>query len=352
MVAEVILFFHIPKPKPLIRKRKKKLTYMNPILTQIIIKTTLRGRYKKSMEQKKYSDYELAKGYRKFLITAKRQLKDFALITIGIFSASFGFKGFLLTNHFIDGGATGISLLISALTEIPLYILIICVNIPFIILANKVVDRQFAVKTMIAIIGLSIVLATVTFPNVTNDNLLVAIFGGFFLGAGIGLAIRGSAVIDGTEVLAIFLSRKLGTTIGDIIIAINILIFGIAAYFLEVEIALYSMITYLSASKTLNFIVEGIEEYLGVTIVSSRSEEIRQMIVNIMGRGVTVYSGKRGYGKRGESKEVEIIYTVITRLELSKLNMEIEKIEPTAFIVINSVKDTKGGMIKKRPLKH
>ena len=325
---------------------------MNPLWTQIIIQTTLRNGNKNSSEKKKYSDFELAKGYREFLITIKRQIKDFILITIGIFSASFGFKGFLLTNHFIDGGATGISLLICALTDIPLYILIICVNIPFIVLAYNVMGRQFAIKTTFAIIGLSVVLATVSFPNVTNDNLLVAIFGGFFLGAGIGFAIRGSAVIDGTEVLAIFLSRKFGTTIGDIIIAINVLIFGAAAYFLGVEIALYSMITYLAASKTLDFIVEGIEEYIGVTIVSSHSEEIRQMIINTMGRGVTVYSGKRGYGKRGETKEVEIIYTVITRLELSKLTTEIEKIEPTAFVVMNSVKDTKGGMIKKRPLKH
>jgi len=325
---------------------------MNPFWTQIIIQTTLRHKDKKSLNKNGYSDYELAKGYRELLIIAKRQLKDFILISIGIFCASFGFKGFLLTNHFIDGGATGISLLISALTEIPLYILIICVNIPFIILAYNVMGRQFAIKTAFAITGLSIVLATVTFPNVTNDNLLVAVFGGFFLGAGIGFAIRGSAVIDGTEVLAIFLSRKFGTTIGDIIIAINVLIFGAAAYFLGVEIALYSMITYLAASKTLDFIVEGIEEYIGVTIVSSHSEDIRQMIINTMGRGVTVYSGKRGYGKRGETRDVEIIYTVITRLEIGKLTTEIEKIEPTAFVVMNSVKDTKGGMIKKRPLKH
>jgi uncharacterized membrane-anchored protein YitT (DUF2179 family) len=325
---------------------------MNPFWTQIIIQTTLRHKDKKSLNKKRYSDFELAKGYREFLISSKRQFKDFILITIGIFSASFGFKGFLLTNHFIDGGATGISLLISALTEIPLYILIICVNIPFIILAYNVMGKQFAIKTAIAITGLSFVLATVTFPNVTNDNLLVAIFGGFFLGAGIGFAIRGSAVIDGTEVLAIFLSRKFGTTIGDIIIAINVLIFGAAAYFLGVEIALYSMITYLAASKTLDFIVEGIEEYIGVTIVSSHSEEIRQMIINKMGRGVTLYSGKSGYGIRSEIKEVEIIYTVITRLEISKLTTEIEKIEPTAFVVMSSVKDTKGGMIKKRPLKH
>ena len=287
-----------------------------------------------------------------FRIDLKRGVKNFMLIVLGIFSAAFGFKGFLLTNHFIDGGATGISLLISALTKIPLYILIICVNIPFIILAHQVMGRQFAIKTAMAIAGLALVLAFVSFPNVTDDNLLVAIFGGFFLGAGIGFAIRGGAVIDGTEVLAIFLSRKVGATIGDIIIVINVLIFGAAAYFLGVEIALYSMITYLAASKTLDFIVEGIDEYIGVTIVSSQSEEIRQMIINKMGRGVTVYTGKSGYGKRGETSDVEIIYTVITRLELNKLNTEIEKIEPDAFVVMNSVKDTKGGMIKKRPLQH
>ncbi|MEP7196060.1 MAG: YitT family protein [Saprospiraceae bacterium] len=286
------------------------------------------------------------------LISIKQYAKDFFLIGLGIFSAAFGFKGFLLTNHFIDGGATGIALLISALSEIPLYILIVCVNLPFIILAYRILGKQFAFKTVLAISGLALCLALVDFPNVTNDNLLVAVFGGFFLGAGIGFAVRGGAVIDGTEVLAIFLSRKIGSTLGDIIIVINVMIFSAAAYFLGIEIALYSMITYLSASKTLDFIIEGIEEYIGVTIISSNSEEIRQAIINIMGRGVTVYSGKKGFGKRGESQEIDIIYTVITRLELNKLNKEIEKLDPDAFIVMNGVKDTKGGMIKKRALQH
>jgi uncharacterized membrane-anchored protein YitT (DUF2179 family) len=325
---------------------------MNQILTKIIIRTILNQKNKDYDKKKIYSDYKLAKGYREFIIISKRNVKDFFLIIAGIFSATFGFKGFLLTNHFIDGGATGISLLISALTQIPLYALIICINIPFVILGYKILGKQFAFKTALAITGLAICVATVNFPNVTNDNLLVAIFGGFFLGAGIGLSVRGGAVIDGTEVLAIFLSKKFGTTMGDIIIMINILIFSSAAYFLSIEIALYSLITYLAASKTLDFIIEGIEEYIGVTIVSSHSEDMRQMIIHKMGRGVTVYSGKRGYGKKGETKEVDIIYTVVTRLELNKLNTEIEKIEPTAFVVMNRVKDTKGGIIKKRPLDH
>lgn len=324
---------------------------MHSFLIKIITKTVLKPQ-NNDADNNKYSNYQLAKGYREFKISLKRAVKDFFLIVAGIFSASFGFKGFLMTNHFIDGGATGISLLISALTEIPLYILLIAINIPFIILGYIIINKQFAIKTALSITGLALCVATVEFPNVTDDNLLVAIFGGFFLGAGIGLSVRGGAVIDGTEVLAIFLSRKLGTTIGDIIIMINVVIFSMSAYFLSVEIALYSMVTYLSASKTLDFIIEGLEEYIGVTIISLHSEAIRQMIIKKMGRGLTIYNGKRGYGKQGEITNTDIIYTVITRLELSKLNTEIEKIDSDAFVVMNSVKDTKGGMIKKRPLQH
>ncbi|VBB45884.1 conserved membrane hypothetical protein [uncultured Paludibacter sp.] len=282
----------------------------------------------------------------------KSFFKNFVLIILGVFSAAFGFKGFLLTNHFIDGGATGISLLLSILTKIPFYFLILVINIPFIILGYKVMGKVFAIKTSLAITGLSVVLALIRFPNVTNDNLLVAVFGGFFLGAGIGLAVRGGAVIDGTEILAVFLSRKLKTTIGDIILIINIIIFSTAAYFLGIEKAMYSMITYIAASKTLDFIVEGIEEYIGVTIIAAESEEIRCMIIKKLGRGVTVYNGSGGYAVEGEKRKMEILYTVVTRLEISKLTSEIEKIEPKAFIVMHPVKDTKGGMIKQRPLKH
>lgn len=322
---------------------------MHSMLKKLIISTVIRH---KTKHDKEITNYQLAMGWRELKIIFFSQVKDVALIITGIFSAAFGFKGFLLTNHFIDGGATGISLLISALTKVPLYILLPLVNIPFIVLALKVVNRTFAIKTALAICGLALVVATVEFPNITNDNLLVALFGGFFLGAGIGLSVRGGAVIDGTEVLAIYLSRKLGTTMGDIIILINICIFSTAAYFLSLEIAMYSLITYLAASKTLDFIVEGLEEYIGVTIISSHSDEIRQMLINSIGRGFTVYNGKRGFGKTGESKNVDIIYTVVTRLELNKLKTEIEKIDLHSFVVMSSVRDTKGGMIKKRPLKH
>lgn len=295
--------------------------------------------------------FEKAREYRRWRIGLIKNIRDAIFILIGVFSAAFGLEGFLLKNHFIDGGATGVSLLLSGITGWSLSIVIVLVNLPFIIMGNNHLGRIFAIKTCLAIMALALVLYFFDFPIVTNDKLLVAVFGGFFLGVGVGLSVRGGAVIDGTEVLAIYLSRKLGATIGDVVFIINVLIFSAAAYLLSIETALYSMITYLTVSKTLDFIVEGIEEYMGVTIISSHHEEIRMMIIHELGRGVTIYSGKGGYGKSGErKKELEILYTVITRLELNKINTEIEKIDPHAFVVMHTIKDTRGGMIKKRPL--
>lgn len=317
---------------------------------QLIVQTVLKGKTQTAKDSE-YSKTQLAKGFRLLKIELIRLLKDMFLISLGIASAAFGLESFLLPNNFIDGGATGIALLISEVSGISLSILLILINLPFLFLGYKVIGKRFAVKTSIGIIGLAIVVATIHFPTVTNDKLLVAIFGGFFLGGGIGLAVRGGGVIDGTEVLAIYLSKKFGMTMGDIVLGFNILIFSVAAYLLSVEIALYSIVTYLAASKTVDFIIEGIEEYIGVTIISGKSEMIRTMIIHEMGRGVTVYRGKRGFGSHGETEDTDIIYTVITRLELNKLNTEIQKIDDAAFVVMNSVKDTRGGMIKKRPLK-
>ncbi len=323
---------------------------INDIYRKIIIQYISYGKPKKKASA--YSAYEIAKGSKELRKSIWHSIKNAMLIIAGIFSAAFGLKSFLLPDNFIDGGATGISLLITELTKTPLSILLVVVNIPFVLLGYKTIGKKFAIKTMVAISALALVVGFIYFPEVTHEKLLVAVFGGFFLGAGIGLSIRGGAVMDGTEVLAIFLSRKLKTSIGDVIIIINIIIFSFAAYFLSIDTALYSMITYLTASKALDFVIEGIEEYTGVTIISIHSEKIKKMIIEVMGRGVTIYRGKAGFGKSGEVKERDILYTVITRLELSKLSSEIDKIDSDAFIVMNSVKDTKGGMIKKRSLNH
>lgn len=324
----------------------------NNFLKKLVIKTILAPGKKVASYTHAFSATEIAKGYKILKITVRRMIKDFVLIVLGILSAAFGLESFLLPNKFIDGGATGIALLVSELKDFPLSILLILINIPFVTLSYKIIGKQFAIKAALAITGLAIALATLHFPDITHDKLLVSVFGGFFLGAGIGLTVRGGAVLDGTEILAIYLSRKLSSTIGDVIIIINVLVFSAAAYFFSIETALYSMITYLAASRTLDFIIEGIEEYTGVTIISSHSEEIRIMITEKLGRGVTVYKGRRGFGKHGHTNDIDIIYAVITRLEISKLNIEIEKIDNEAFVVMSSIKDTKGGMIKKRAFKH
>jgi uncharacterized membrane-anchored protein YitT (DUF2179 family) len=298
------------------------------------------------------SKYRLAKSVFHYRVLIRRILRDIMLLVLGLLAAGFGLKGFLLPTEFVDGGATGISLLINETTGISFPLLLILVNIPFIILAYMQEGPEFVMKTAFAIVGLALAVAFIPYPVITTDKLLVAVFGGFFLGMGIGLAVRGGGVLDGTEVLAIFLSKRISMTIGDVILMINILIFSAAAYLLGLEVALYSVLTYLSASKTVDFIIEGIEEYLGVTVISPKNRQIAEMITEKIGRGITMYKGIRGYGKRGHNtSDMEILFTVITRLEVSRLQREIAAIDPHAFVVMNSIRDTRGGMIKKRPLK-
>ncbi|MBQ4819089.1 YitT family protein [Aquimarina sp. MMG016] len=325
---------------------------MNSIWKRKIIQVLALQKLRKSGQLSSANSHEIAKRIRTLRISTFSLFKDILFMTLGVFSAAFGLESFLLPNMFIDGGATGISLLISEITSIPLYILIVAINIPFIIMGLRVIGKRFAIRATIAISGLALTLFIFNFPEVTQDKLLVSVFGGFFLGAGIGLSIRGGGVLDGTEVLAIFMSKKLGSTVGDAITIINVIIFSAAAYLLSIETALYSMLTYLSASKTLDFVIEGIEEYTGVTIISEHNTEVRNMITHKMRRGVTIYQGKQGYGTNGNMNEVDIVYTVITRLEISKLNTEIEKIDPNAFVIMHSINDTRGGMIKKRPLEY
>jgi len=316
---------------------------------QKIIFGTLKRQNKKKNTQT--NTKQLLKEATVLKITLTHIISDVFFIFLGIVSAGFGLKGFLLPNSFIDGGAMGISLLLSETTGVSLSILILLINFPFIILGFSHIGKQFALKSILAIVGLAIIVHFIPYPVITSDKLLIAVFGGFFLGAGIGMTIRGGAVIDGTEVLAIYLSKKTGLTIGDVILIFNIIIFLFGAYILSIEVALYAMLTYMAAAKTVDFIIEGVEEFTGITIISVHSEGIRLLITEDLGRGVTIYSGKGGFGKKGNTlKEIDILYTVITRLEIARLKKEIEKIDPEAFIIMNSVKDTKGGMIKKRPL--
>ncbi|HEX8424689.1 YitT family protein [Hymenobacter sp.] len=279
-------------------------------------------------------------------------VKDVSFVLAGILSAGMGLKGFLLSSHFIDGGATGISMLLSAGLQLPLSWGLLLINLPFLVLGYRQMGLKFAIKSVLAITGLALCLEVVRYPDVTHDLLLTAVFGGVFIGAGIGLAMRGGAVLDGTEILALLINRNTPLLkVSDIILILNIFIFGVAVFVLGVNEALYSILTYVAASKTLDFILNGIEQYTGVTIISERSEDIRQVITKRLGRGVTIYKGQSGYGKRGEQREeIDIIFTVVTRLELPKLREEVKHLDPRAFLVQHSVDDAVGGMLKRRPL--
>lgn len=281
-----------------------------------------------------------------------REIKSYFLIIIAILSAGMGIKGYLLSSHFIDGGVTGISMLLNNIFRWPLYILIPLINLPFIILAYYQMGLKFALKSSLAIAGLAFCLAFVPYPDVTPDKLLTAVFGGFFIGLGIGLAIRAEAVLDGTEIAALLVSKNTSVLkVADVILLLNVVIFATALFFLGVEPASYSILTYFAASKTIDFLLYGLEEYTGVTIVSPHSDIIRDRITEEMGRGVTVYSGKKGYGKRGESDaENDILFTVVTRLEVGRLKTIVDAIDQNAFIIQHSINDIQGGMVKQRGL--
>jgi len=298
------------------------------------------------------SAYRQAKEFYSFRVSLFHTLGDSFLLALGVISAGFGLKGFLLPNRFVDGGATGISLLLGEVTGVPLSLLLVIVNAPFVIIGYTQIGKSFVLKTSLAIGLLALVVAYFPYPVITSDKLLISVFGGFFLGLGIGLAVRGGGVLDGTEILAIYVSRRTSLTIGDVILIFNVIIFSFAAYLLGIEIALYAILTYLAASKTVDFVIEGIEEYTGVTIISPKAEEISNMIIRKMGRGVTLYKGSGGYGKGGLRKyDQEIVFTVITRLEIARLQSELDIIDPHAFMVMHSIRDTRGGMIKKRAIK-
>jgi uncharacterized membrane-anchored protein YitT (DUF2179 family) len=274
----------------------------------------------------------------------RREALNAALIALGIFSAAFGLKGFLLSSRFIDGGVTGVSMLVADVTGLPLSVLLLVINLPFLALGYKQIGRAFALRGALAIAGLSLCLSLVHFPDVTPDKLLTAVFGGLFIGAGIGLSIRGGAVLDGTEVAALLVSKRSSLLrVGDVILVFNVLIFSAAAFLLGVESALYSVLTYFAASKTVDFLLHGIEEYTAVVIVSKLSEEIRRALIEDLGRGVTVYEGRRG---RSDAEQ-DILFCVVTRLEIGRVKSLVRDFDPSAFVVVHQLSDVSGGRIKK-----
>jgi len=272
-----------------------------------------------------------------------RELRNAALILLGVLSAGMGLKGFLLSSNFIDGGVTGISMLVAKTTGVPLAVLLPVINLPFVAVGYRHMGRAFAVRSVLGITGLAAVLATIPYPDVTSDLVLTAVFGGLFLGAGIGLAIRGGAVLDGTEIAALLISQRADVwKVGDIILAFNAVLFLTATSVLGVNAALYSILTYVSAARTLDFVIHGIDEFTAITVVSDASAAIREAITRDLGRGVTVY---RGYGGL-KGAEQHILYCVVTRLEIGKVKSIVREHDPRAFVVFHPLAGVEGGLVK------
>jgi len=272
-------------------------------------------------------------------------MKDILFIIFGAFFTAFGINGFLVSSHFIDGGVTGISMLLNNVFHFPIWILIAVINLPFIIVGHFQLGRAFAIKSIFSILVLSLCLVFIPFPDVTPDKLLTALFGGFFIGVGIGFVMRGGAVLDGSEIVALLISKNTPVIkVGDAILLMNVMIFTVAVFVLGVEPALYSIVTYFTAAKMIDFVVNGIEEYTGVTIISNKSTDIKRMIIEKLDRGVTVYRGQSGEG----NQDLEILYTVMTRLEVGHLQEEVDMIDGKAFVIYQSINDIKGGVVKRR----
>lgn len=273
---------------------------------------------------------------------------DIIYLVLGVISASFALKSFLVPNHFLDGGVTGISLLLHEVYHWNLGVVLLVLNIPFIVLAYFQIGKHFAIRSFLTILLIIVTIFFVPFPELTHDKLLVAMFGGFFMGIGIGLSMRGGGTFDGMEVLALLTFKKSSFSITEIILGMNIIIFIIAAVFLKVETALYAIMTYLVASQITKYVIEGIEAYTGVTIVSGNSEEIKKALVLTMNKGITVYRGERGFMKESfeQSQDADIIFTIVTRLEVRKLQNIVRSIDPKAFIFTQTVREPQGGIVK------
>ena len=277
-----------------------------------------------------------------------RNPKNFLLIVLGTSLAVLAMKGFMIPNRFMDGGIIGISILLHEIFHINISFLVIILNILFVYLGYKRIGKTFAVQTSIAVLLLSIGLLFIDINPITHDKLLIAIFGGILMGTGVGLVIRGGGVIDGAEVIAVFTGRKTGFSNSEIIMLINTIIFAVAALQFGLETAMYSIITYFTASRATNYIVDGIEEFTAMNIICSQPEEIKNLLVNDLGKGITVYKGEKGYlpGSFEVKTSADIIVTIITRLEIKQIQDAVLSIDPKAFIYVQSIKEAAGGILK------
>lgn len=276
-----------------------------------------------------------------------KSISEYFQIFLGIILASIGLNAFLLPNGFLDGGATGVALLIKTFVDINLSYLLIIFSIPFLILGYYTVSKRIIMKSVVSILGLAIFIHFENFETITDDKLLISIFGGLFLGSGIGIAIRNGSVLDGSEILGVFINDRFGISIGKVILIFNIILFSITAFIISVEVAMYSILTYIVTAKVTDLVIEGFEDFIGITIVSKEFAKIETAIIKELGAGMTLYQGKKGFGSTGKKQNFDIIHTIINRIDIKKMYRIVADIDEHAFIVEFDVNNVKGGVLRR-----
>jgi len=277
----------------------------------------------------------------------KKEILRYIFIFIGSIIAAVALEIFLVPNNIIDGGITGISIIMSHLTGIPLSAFLIVLNLPFLIVGYKQIGKTFVLSSGFGILSLSFWVSVFKpVPGLTDDILLAAVFGGMILGIGVGLIIRNSGSLDGTEMVAIVLTRKSSFSVGEIVMFFNLFILSSAGLVFGWDRAMYSLLAYYIAFKVIDITIEGLDEEKAAMIVSDNSDEIAEAILARLGRGVTFIQGKGGFSKEPKT----IIYSVVTRLEISKLKSIVYEKDENAFLTISDVFDVMGGKRKKRSI--
>ncbi|MBK5490990.1 uncharacterized membrane-anchored protein YitT (DUF2179 family) [Bacillus sp. RC218] len=274
-------------------------------------------------------------------------IKRTIAIIIGALLMATGLEIFLIPNQVIDGGITGISIMLSHLTGLNLGVFLFLLNLPFVFMGHKQIGKTFAFSTIFGILTLSIL--TTLFhpiPAFTDDILLATIFGGMALGVGVGLVIRYGGALDGTEILAILVNKKIPFSVGEIVMFFNVFILGAAGFVFSWDRAMYSILAYVIASKAIDTVVNGFEQSKSVWIISEQQEELGEAINSQLGRGVTYLHGEGAY--TGDNKKV--IFCIINRLEEAKLKSLIEELDPAAFLAVADITEVRGGRFKKRDI--
>lgn len=281
-------------------------------------------------------------------------LKSVIYTVTGVFIAVVALKGFMIPNNFLDGGVTAASILLKAIFPFDFSVFLIVLNLPLIYIGYKKISKTFGIQSLMAVLLMAALMYVVEIPVITTDKFLIAAFGGFLIGLGIGLVIRGGGIIDGLEIIAIYSQKKSGFTSSEIIMVINSLVIIGAGFKFGPEAAMYSILVYFIAIKTSDYVVDGFEEFTALTVVSKEYESIKALIVNDFGKAISVYKGERGYlpGSFHIKQDCEIILTVVTRLEIHRIKNAIYEIDPNAFFYVQSIKEVKGGIHKRRVERH